>query len=650
MLIRYSRWDGSQDAPAPDADDLLDRMGDDLLADGDAWRALRRLLQQGFRGPGDERAAGLRDLLDRLRRRRQQQLDRWDLGSSLEDLRRRLDAIVQAERGGIEQRLPAGPERARRQQALDQLPPDPAGRIRGLQDYDFVEPEARRRFEALLDSLRQQMLQPFLQGLLQSLRTLTPQDLARLRQMLQDLNRLLRERAGGGQPDFDAFRARWGDQFPGVESLDQLLEQMGRQLAGLQSLLQSLSPAQRRQLDEVMRSLLLRDERLEAAMRQLAAHLGELLPLDELARRHDFRGEETLSLEQAMRVMDELQQLDQLERDLRGVRTPGDLDRLRSQQVADLLGEESARDLERLRELARRLEEAGYLERDGDELRLTARAIRRIADRALREIFARLRRDRFGGHPLPHRGAGGDQTDETKPYEFGDPFLLDLRQTVLNAVERRGPGTPVRLDPQDFAVHRTELRTQAATVLMLDMSRSMLNNGYVVPAKKVVLALSALIRGQYPRDALYIVGFSLHAREFAAGELPGLGWSEWNIGTNMQAGFQLSRQLLARHRGGNRQIIMVTDGEPTAHLENGVADFGYPPTRRTLEATLREAQRCTRERIVINTFMLERSRWLAAFVEQLARVNRGRAFFAAPERLGEYVVVDYVANRRRGLR
>jgi uncharacterized protein with von Willebrand factor type A (vWA) domain len=179
------------------------------------------------------------------------------------------------------------------------------------------------------------------------------------------------------------------------------------------------------------------------------------------------------------------------------------------------------------------------------------------------------------------------------------------------------------------------------------MSRSMLNNGYFLPAKKVALALSALIRGQFPRDALYIVGFSLYAREFTAQQLPTLSWSEWNIGTNMHAGFALSRRLLGRHAGGNRQILMVTDGEPTAHLEGTEADFSYPPSRRTIEETLREVRRCTREGITINTFMLERSPWLMQFVEQMTKINRGRAFFSAPERLGEYVVVDYVSARRR---
>ena len=539
--------------------------------------------------------------------------------------------MIRTEREGIERRVPTEAERATKLARLDRLPPDPAGLIRELQRHDFTEPEARRKFEELLKSLQQQMLKPFVQGMQQALQGLGPEDTKRMREMMRDLNRMLRQRLEGEEPDFQAFMDTWGAHFPGVESLDQLLEQMGRQMAQLQSLMASLSPEQRGQLREMMSALFLQDERLEAEMRQLAMSLGELLPLDEMSRR----------------LMEELQQLDQLERELRAIQDPGDLERIDPEQVGRLLGEESKRDLDELRELTRKLEEAGYLERQGDRLALTARAIRKIGDKALGDIFAVLKRDRFGRHAVSRRGAGGDRTDEAKPYEFGDPFLLDLRETLMNAIERGGPGTPVRLAPTDFEVYRTELSTRAATVVMLDMSRSMLNNGYFLPAKKVALALTSLIRGQFPRDSLHIVGFSLYARQWSPEQLPTLSWTEWNVGTNMHHGFQLSRQLLGRQHGGNKQIIMVTDGEPTAHLEGGEAEFAYPPTRRTLEETLKEVQRCTRDGITINTFMLERSRALVAFVEQMARINRGRAFLAAPERLGEYVLVDYVSSKRR---
>jgi uncharacterized protein with von Willebrand factor type A (vWA) domain len=647
MRYRYSRWDGTQKLDDLSADDLLKAMADDLLADGDLDSALRRMFHRGMRLPQGGQSAGLQDLLQQLRRRRQQQLDRHDLGSALDDIKKKLDEIVAKERAGIKERISHEGERARKLGELDALPPDAPGKIRQLQEYRFTDPEARRMFDELMKQLQEQMLKPFMKNMQQALGNMTPEDLARMREMMRDLNQMLRDRLEGNEPDFQKFKDKWGQNFPGVENLDQLLEQIGNQMAQMQSLLQSLSPGQRRELEDMMRSLFMKDERLEAEMRRLGQSLSELLPLDEMARRYDFRGDQDVSMQEAMRLMDELQQMEQLERQLRGVKDAGDLADVNREQVERLLGEQSARDLEQLQELTRKLEEAGYLERRGDELRLTARAIRKIGDKALHDVFQHLKKDRFGRHAVERRGAGGDRTDDAKPYEFGDPFLLDLRETLMNAVERNGPGTPVKLDPADFEVFRTELSTQASTVVMLDMSRSMLNNGYYLPAKKVALALTSLIRGQFPRDSLHIVGFSLYAREFTPESLPTLSWTEWNVGTNMHAGFQLARRLLARGRGGNKQILMVTDGEPTAHMEGLEAEFSYPPTRRTIEETLKEVQRCTRDGIIINTFMLERSQYLMAFVEQMTRINRGRAFFSGAERLGEYLLVDYVSSKRR---
>src|SRR5262249_37639813 len=253
----------------------------------------------------------------------------------------------------------------------------------------------------------------------------------------------------------------WGQNFPGVESLEQLIEQIGRQMAAMQSLMQSLSPEQRQQLDEMMRGLMLQDERLEAQMRQLAMNLVEFLPLDERARRYPFRGDDELSMQEAMRLMREMQELDELEHEIRGLRALEDLEHVDRERVERLLGPEAAEDLQRLQELTKQLEDAGSLDRRGDELALTPRAVRKTADHALGEVFAVLKGHRVGGHAIQRRGAGGDQTDETKAYEFGDPFLLDLKDTVMNALERGGPGTPIRLAPSDFEVYRTELRTQA---------------------------------------------------------------------------------------------------------------------------------------------------------------------------------------------
>src|SRR5436309_10023950 len=321
MLIRYSRWDGSQAVPDLDADDLLSAMSDDLMLDGDPWRALRRLFQQGLSIPADQQTPGLQDLLKQLRQQRQQRLDRYDLGGALEDIKKKLAEVIQTEREGIKDRL-AGTSAEQKLAELDTLPPDAPGQIRELQTYDFVDPEAKRRFDGLMQSLRAQMLAPLLKGMQQALQGMTPEDLRRLREMLQDLNRMLRQRAEGQEPDFQAFKDKWGQFFPGAESLDELLAQLGRGIAQMQSLLESMSPGQRGELQDMMRSLFMQDERLEAALAQLAGHLEELLPLDELRRRYEFGGDEEVTLREAMKLMEELQGMDQLERQLRRAESP----------------------------------------------------------------------------------------------------------------------------------------------------------------------------------------------------------------------------------------------------------------------------------------------------------------------------------------
>jgi uncharacterized protein with von Willebrand factor type A (vWA) domain len=270
----------------------------------------------------------------------------------------------------------------------------------------------------------------------------------------------------------------------------------------------------------------------------------------------------------------------------------------------------------------------------------------------LDDLFARLQRDAFGGHRLERAGHGGERDETTKPYQFGDPFHLDLRGTLFNALGReensprvRGPERAIRLQASDFAVHKTEFLTQTSTVLLVDMSRSMLLRGCFLAAKKVAVALDTLIRTQYPRDHLAVIGFAYYAREILPGALAELTWHGYEYGTNLQHGLLLARRTLDRHPATNKEIVVITDGEPTAHFEDGQVEFNYPPTRRTITETLREVQRCTKDGITINTFMLERSRSLAEFVAHMTRLNRGRAFYASPERLGEYVLVDFV-NRR----
>jgi uncharacterized protein with von Willebrand factor type A (vWA) domain len=539
---------------------------------------------------------------------------------------------------------------ARKQQFLDELPKDVGGAVKALTDYEFMDPEAQRLFQELLEMLQQQVMQSYFQGMQQGLQNVTPEDVRRTNEMLRELNEMLRERQEGGNPDFQNFMQRFGDFFPpGMQNLDDLVQHLQQRMAAMQSLMDSMSPQQRRELQELMEGMF-QDESMQQELAELAMNLEQLYPMGSMRRQYPFQGDDSLSFAEAMRLMQELQEMDQLEKQLQRVGVPRALDQIDAERVRDLLGEEAYQSLEQLKQLTKLLEEAGYIVKKGNRWELTPRAIRKIGQKALRDIFQHLKRDSFGKHESRFRGAGGERIDDSKVYEFGDSFLLDLQRTVMNGVMRQGQGSHVKLTPDDFEVYRTELLTQCSTVLLLDMSRSMFLRGCITSAKKVAIALNSLIRGQYPRDALYVVPFSYYAREIQPEDLPRLTWNEWGYGTNMQHAFMLSRQLLARHKGGTRQIILITDGEPTAYFEGGQIEFSYPPTYRTFQETLREVGRCTRERIVINTFMLERGHYLIDFVDQMTKINRGRAFYATPERLGEYILVDYVDNKRKKVR
>ncbi len=682
---RYARWDGSQTIPALDADEILDALADDVMAEGDLAEALRRLIERGRRSTDPTRPdlAGLNELRERLRRRREELQERYQLRDVLADVRQELDDIVADERTGIERRLdeaatPAGagdPDRpdasdaalrsmlrdaaARRIDQLAALPRDVGNRIRKLEEYDFMEPAARDRFNALVEKLRKQTLDRFVDGLSETIQGTTPEELAANRDMVRDLNGLLEERLDGREPSqgqVDDFLAQHGRFFPGARTLDDIVGQLTQRMAAMQSLLRSMTSQQRAELQSMMDALL-RDDRLRLDLARLASNMDQLMP-DGVGEGYDFSGAEPLGLEPALDRIGQLQALDALEDELAGIESPADLEGLDREGVRDLLGPAAERDLEALDALARQLEDAGYLRAKGDRLELTPRGSRRIGQKVLDDLFAKLSRDAFGGHRIDRTGRGGEREETTKPYEFGDPFHLDIRGTIENALrrpenapaERLARAEPgVHLSPADFEVFRTEQLTKTSTVLLVDMSRSRLLRGCVLAAKKVAVALDTLIRTQFPHDDLTVIGFAYYARELRPEALAELTWHGYEYGTNLQHGLMLARQTLARQRGGNRQIVVITDGEPTAHFENGQVEFSYPPTRRTIQETLREVQRCTRDGITINTFMLERSRALAEFVALVTRLNRGRAFYATPEHLGEYVLVDFVSGRTRGV-
>jgi uncharacterized protein with von Willebrand factor type A (vWA) domain len=673
---RYSRWDGTQSVPDLDADEILAQLADDVMAEGDVEAALRRLMERGWRSgdPSRRDLPGLQDLMDRIQRRREELLDRYRLGDVLADVRQELDEIVAEERAGAERRLDrasagdteaggaADPalrnllrdQVARRLDQLDDLPPDPAGRIRALEEYDFLEPGARQRFDDLVERLRKQVLDQYVAGLSEAIQGITPEDLAANRDMVRDLNQLLQERLAGGDPDASAFLARHGRFFPGARNLGDIIEQLAERMAAMQSLLRSMTPEQRAEL-QAMTDALLRDDRLRWDLAQLAATMDQLVP-GGLGDRFRFGGDEPLGLDGALEQMGRLHRLDALEDALGDIDGPGDLADLDRERVREALGDEAVRDLAALDDLASQLERAGYLTRQGERLELTPRGSRRIGQKVLDDLFSRLRRDAFGGHRIDRAGRGGEREETTKPYEFGEPFHLDLNRTLANALTREENAPAPRaaagrralsLEPSDFEVYRTEQLTSTATVLLVDMSRSMLLRGCFLAAKKVAVALNTLIRSQFPRDHLSIVGFAYYAREIRPEALAELTWHGYEYGTNLQHGLMLARRILARQHAANREIVVITDGEPTAHFEGGQVEFSYPPTRRTIQETLREVQRCTKEGITINTFMLERSRALAEFVALVTRLNRGRAFYATPEHLGEYVLVDFVSRRTR---
>ena len=666
---KYSRWDGSQDVFQMDADELMDHLSNDVLADGDVFRALRELMRRGIKDQSGQQMPGLRELLDQLKERRKEQLQRYNMDSVMDDIKERLKDVLKTEREGISKRLDEaaakagdaeGPERAEMEQLtklleqraqrnlekLDALPDSAGGAIRELMEYDFMDPEAQRKFQELLDMLQSQMAQNLSQDIMQRLRDMTPDDIAAMQDMLSQLNQMLQDQANGQQPDFEGFMQQYGPMFgPNPpQTLEELMEHMVQQMAQMQSMMDSMSPEARRELEEALNSVL--DPETQRQMAQLASLMEQLMPMDDLRRQYPFLGDESLTLEQAMELMSDLQSMDELERAIRQTMRSGNPDDLDPQQLEEQLGEEARQAWEQLQKLLEQLKEAGYIT-DGARPDLTAKAIRRIGQRALKEVFVNLKKDRMGNHELDSRGGGGDTIVETKMYEFGDPFQLDLNATVKNAITRTGPDLPVKLTPEDFEIYRNEHMTKAATVVLLDQSRSMGLFGSFHAAKKVAMALFALIHSQFPRDNLHVVGFSDYAVEIKEEELAKSNWNSWVSGTNIHHALMLSRKLLSKEKGGSRQILLITDGEPTAYLEGNQSLFSYPPSYKTIMETLKEARKCTQEGIVINTFMLENNYQLMDFVDRMTRINRGRAFYSAPDKLGEFVLVDYVNNRKK---
>jgi uncharacterized protein with von Willebrand factor type A (vWA) domain len=657
--FNYSRWDGTQQGFEFDAQSLIDELTDDLVHHGDVNAALRRMMQEGMRNERGENLMGLREMMQKLRDKRNEIKDRGDLGGVYKEIADELDDLVDEERHAIDQALKdavrSGDERRgalakesaeQKNFRLDMLPEDLAGKISELEHYDFQSQQAQQRFEALLEKLRNQLMQQYLDQASSAVEKMTPEEMQRTKDMMAALNEMINRRERGEDPEFEKFMENFGDFFPeNPQSLDELLEIMAKRMANAQAMLNSMTPEQREQMRQLSEKLL-EDMDLRWQMTELTQKLQNMFPQQGWGSKQDFTGEDPMGFGQAMRSMQELGDLDQLDNLLRNASSPSALAEADLDRVSELLGEDVAKSLQRMSEITKKLKDAGLIDQTEGKLEMTPRGLRKIGEKALRDVFGALDKDRLGQHQVERIGVGHERTYDTKPYEYGDPFQLDLQQTLRNALKRQGSVVPVQLIAEDFEIEQTEHLTRSSTVLMLDLSLSMPMRDYFLPAKKVAMALHSLMSSQFPRDFLGIVGFSETARVLKPHQLPEVSW-DFVYGTNMQHGFMLAREMLSR-QSGTKQIIMITDGEPTAHIsQSGDVFFNYPPVRETIEATLREVMRATREGIRINTFMLDASRALQSFIEQLTAINKGRAFFTSPENLGEYVLVDFIEHKRQ---
>jgi uncharacterized protein with von Willebrand factor type A (vWA) domain len=680
---RYGRYVYGPDPLALpyDVRGAVDEMGDAILAGANPADALRDLLRRGQTG-----RRGLDDLLRRVRDRQREVRGSGRLDGILEQARALLDTAVGQERAEL---FPDPSDEARLREAnLDALPADTSQAIRQLADYDWRSPAARQTFDRLRDLLRSEVLDSQFRGMKQAMSNPDPQAMQRVKDMLADLNEMLAADARGEhtQADFDRFMERHGELFPDHPgSLEELLDSLISRMAAAEQLLRSLSPEQREELAGLMASAL-DDAGLAAEMARLADALRSRRPdLDRagMAGGAQMSGEEPLGLGDATTALAELADLAELENAL-GQEYPGaSLDDIDEEAVRRAFGRQAVDDVEALRRIERELERQGYLARSGGQLELTAKAVRRLGDTALRRIFADLDFGaRSGDHDQRDAGQAGELTGTTRAWEFGDEQPLDVPATVRNAVLRggarrgapggaRGGGQPprnqrgsggdrppegiqpggdrppgaIKLSSADFEVAETERRTAAVVSLLVDLSYSMQLRGTWAAAKQTALALHALLRSRFPQDAVQVVGFSNYARELHETELAGLGW-DMVQGTNLHHALLLAGRHIDRHPEHEPVVLIVTDGEPTAHLQrDGRSWFDWPPSPETLELTLAEVDKMTRRHAALNIFMLADDARLTAFVDNVAKRNGGRVLQAAPEHLGEYVIRDFLRTR-----
>ncbi|MEU4221755.1 hypothetical protein [Actinoplanes sp. NPDC026623] len=646
--FRYGAWRDGPDPLAPpyDVRAAVDEVGERVLA-GDSLRdALRDLLR---RGPHDGR--GLDDLAARARRLRRETLRRGNLDGAVTRARQLLDQAVAAERDALRGR---DDDDARFNEAvLDNLPGSTAQAVRELSDYDWVSDEARATYQQILDGLRREVVEQRFAGMRDALRGRDPATDARVAEMVGDLNDLLGRHARGEDTAdaFQRFMDKHGEFFPdNPHTVDELIDSLARRAAAAERLMRSLSPRQREELSRLMDEAL-GDGPLRGGLAELTDNLRALRPELDWNRGERMRGGEDLGYGDAAAALGELGELDDLIGQL-GQEHPGaTLDDVDVEAVGRQLGRAAADDVRRLRELERELRRQGWVTRDAGGLTLSPKALRRLGRTALARVFEDLSGRKGGEHDLRDAGAAGDLIGSSRRWRFGDEQPLDVVRTIGNAVRRRagtaGVGTlPVRLEPEDFEVAETERRASAVVALCVDLSYSMFADGRWGPMKQTALALSHLVATRFPQDSLQIVGFGRYAMSLSQGELAAIE-PDMVQGTNLQHALKLAGRHLRRHPGAEPVVLVVTDGEPTAHLEDdGQAFFSWPTLPETVRLTVHEVDLLTRYGATLNVFMLGEDPGLRRFVDAVAQRSGGRVFSPDISELGRYVVDDYVRSRR----
>jgi uncharacterized protein with von Willebrand factor type A (vWA) domain len=666
---RYGPYSGGPDPLEPpyDVRGAVDAMGEQVLDGTDPASALRDLLRHGMSGH-----RGLDDLLRRVRERQREIRGRGRLDGILDEVRSLLDTAIGQERAEL---FPNPDDEARLREAeLDSLPSDTAQAIRQLADYEWQSAAARETFEQLKSLLRSEVLDSQFRGMRQTLADPDPEAMQRIKDMMAALNNMLDADARGEhtQQDFDNFMASYGDMFPdSPANLEELVDALVRRMSAAQRLLDSLTDEQRDELAGLM-SQALEDAGLAAEMSRLADGLRARRPdIDAGMPQPGMTGSDPLGLSDATAALAELADLADLEDALRQDYPGARLDDVDEEAIRRALGRQAVDDMEALRQIERELELQGYLQRTDGKLELTPKAVRRLGQTALRKVFAELPDGGTGDHDQRDAGQAGEYTGSTRPWRFGDEQAIDAAATVRNALLRQagpaldGPALPdpasggaasagrgrrrsgVRLAVEDFEVAETDRRASAAVCLLVDLSYSMALRGTWGAAKQTALALHALVRTQYPQDAIQVIGFSNYARELRETELAGLSW-DMVQGTNLHHALVLAGRFLDRRPEHNPVVMVITDGEPTAHLRrDGRFWFDWPPSPETLELTLAEVDKMTRRRATLNVFMLADDERLTSFVEEVARRNGGRVLRAMPDSLGEYVVKDFLRTRRQ---